>query len=251
MEKMLDRYLDGLLGGQERASFERRLAGDSAIAGEIACQRRIDACLDRLFAPPGLQEMGSRIAAVVWTAPPRVVSAARPVVRVRVLAVAAVIGVLAVLGLQLWSELRPGRTGDPYAPQPRRSVAQVYVDTVDSGFRPNWVCKNEREFTTAFHRHLGQGLAFVSPPPGIAWAGVDYCNSISPSTMTVLAHVRGQPVIVFADRASVDKGATTVPPGSALRLFRREVGGLVLYECTPHDQAYLLDLLYAPGMDAP
>jgi hypothetical protein len=103
---------------------------------------------------------------------------------------------------------------------------------------------------TAFCRRLGQALLLLPPPPGVAWAGLDYCNSISPRTMFVLAWVKGEKVIVFADQAESDKGQT-LPLESGLHLFRRHVGNLVLYECTPLDQPLVLDQFYIPDTLGP
>jgi hypothetical protein len=62
--------------------------------------------------------------------------------------------------------------------------------------------------------------------------------------------INGQKVIVFIDRASAD----TTPQklgNPALNLFRREVGTLVLYELTPLDRSYVLDLFYDPSPATP
>jgi hypothetical protein len=240
---MLEAYLDGLLQGEERAAFLPGLEQDSALAGQVALQRRIDASLSRLFIAPAGGDL--RVLAADARAPRK----ARPL-RVGVLAVAAIIGLVAVGALQFWSEFRVRHLDRRYPPKPWRGMAQVYEETVARGFKPNWVCKDDEEFATAFRRRLGQGLAVLSPPPGIAWAGVDYTNTISSLTMTVLAHVHGEKVIVFADRKARDKAAT-LPPGSTLHAFRGEAGDLVLYEVTPHPRPFLLDLFFIPGVRVP
>ncbi len=245
---MLDQYLDGLLTEGDRAAFERGLSRDPALAGAIACQRRIDASLERLFVPADLDRVAAQLATAI-VASPMPIAEPRRAVRPRTFAIAAGIALFVVVGVQVWTETGR-RPIDPYAPQPWRSLSQVYEDTVDAGFRPQWVCKDDREFETTFRRRFGQSLAMLPPPPGIAWAGIDYCNSITPATTTVLAHVYGREVLLFVDRASGDKEAS-VAAGSGLNLFQKRLGGLVVYEYTPHDRAYMVDLLYVPGLAGP
>ncbi len=247
---MLDAYLDGLLSEPDRRTFESRLSGDSLLAGEVACQRRINATLSSLFNAPALGRVSARIASRTL-AVRKTARAAPPLGRIgRSVAIAAVIGLAAFSALQIWREFAPRPAFDPYKPQPWRSFERVYHDTVAAGFNPRWVCKDDREFANTFRKRLGQSLALIPPPPGIAWAGVDYCNSITPSTTLVLARVYGEEVIVLVDRAKRDK-LQVLPPGSDLNLFRREVGDLVLYECSTFDRPFLLDLFYQPGLTAP
>jgi hypothetical protein len=252
---LIDAYLDDLLEETERAAFERGLESDARLRAEVEGQRRIDGALGRLFAPPVGNALASRITTLVREsilAPNR-----RPVVRMparvsrwRRLAIAAAL-TMGVVGLyRLWDFVQPSRPRDIYAPQAWRSFEKVYRDTVAGGFKPGWVCKNDREFATAFRRRLGQALLLLPPPPGVAWAGLDYCNSITPRTMFLLAWVQGEKVLVLVDQAGSDRGQA-LPPESRLHLFRRQVGNLVLYECTPLDQPYVLDNFYIPDLSGP
>jgi len=56
--------------------------------------------------------------------------------------------------------------------------------------------------------------------------------------------------IVLADRASFNK-EQALPAESGLHLFSRQVGDLVLYECTPLDQPSILDDFYLPDIAGP
>jgi hypothetical protein len=248
--QLIDAYLDDLLDETERAAFERRLESDARLRAEVEGQRRIDGALGRLFAPPLGDGLASRIATLAATDRRPVVRMPARVSRWRRFAIAAAL-VIGVVGLyRLWDFVRPSQPTGRYAPQAWRSFETVYRDTVSRGFKPNWVCKNDREFVTAFRRQLGQALLLLPPPPGVAWAGLDYCNSITPQTMFLLAWVQGEKVLVLADQAASDRGQT-LPPESRLHLFRRQVGNLVLYECTPLDQPYVLDNFYIPDLWGP
>ncbi len=242
---LMDAYLDGLLGAGERAAFELRLLTDARLQSEVERQRGIDAALVRLFAAPPERSLEAIVTnhRPSFRAPSRTSTLRRYAVAATL--VLAVVGVYAV-----WQSLQPPTVVDPYAPQAWRSLETVYYDTVAGGFEPAWVCKDDREFRTAFHRRLGQPLLLLAPPPGNAWAGLDYCNSISPQTMFLLAWVKGEQILVFADQAARDK-PQTVSPRSGLHLFRRVVGDLVLYECSPLAEAHVLDQFYIPDLVGP
>lgn len=248
--QLMDAYLDDLLDDAQREHFKRRLESDQRSRAEVECQQRIDGALDRLFAPSRAGELASRIAAVAATERRRVIRMPAGVSRWRRFAVAAVL-VMGVVGLyRIWTFVKPRPVIDHYAPQPWRSLEKVYRDTVAGGFKPNWVCKNDREFKSAFQRRLGQALLLLPPPPGVAWAGLDYCNSITPQTMFLLTWVRGREVVVFADRNEFDKGQS-LPLDSGLHLFRRQLGKLVLYECTPFDHPSVIEEFYIPDRVGP
>src|SRR5262245_29538113 len=124
---LLEAYLDGLLLPAERPRFESRLQQDSSLAGQIACQRRIDASLERLFVPAPLDHLATRIAAAALAVDSGPSWLGR---YFRFVAAAAAIALFAAGGLQIWSAWRFRQRPDPYAPQPWRSVSQVYEDAV-------------------------------------------------------------------------------------------------------------------------
>ena len=164
--QLIDAYLDDLLDETQRAAFERRLESDARLRAEVERQRRIDGSLGRLFAPP----VGDHVVSRITTLAAKDRRTARMPARVsrwRRFAIAAALA-LGIIGVyRLWDFGFPVRPSDMYAPQPWRSFETVYRDTVARGFKPGWVCKDDREFMTAFRRQLGQALLLVPPPPGI------------------------------------------------------------------------------------
>src|SRR5258705_13862150 len=50
-EAKLEAYLDGTLGGEERAVFEREIAGDDAVRDQVEAQRQMDLAIRRMFVP--------------------------------------------------------------------------------------------------------------------------------------------------------------------------------------------------------
>lgn len=244
----LDLYLDGLLPAAERQAFERRLAADPGLAALVQRQRDIDTAIRQRFAPPDFDRVISPALASAQSngwAPmlkvtPRHAPAGRN--RRRFLAVAALIGV-AALGIWRFSGFFDP-VDDRYAPQPWRSLETVYRDKVATGFQVDWECKDDAEFSGTFRKRLGQHLLLAQLPPDVQSLGLAYCNSITPSTVFLLTRVDGREVIVFADRLSEDKPQPPTSPD--LKLFRRELDTVVLYELTPHQEPRVLPHFYNP-----
>ncbi len=252
-EPILDAYLHGGVSADERAAFERQTEGDDRLRAEVERQRALDAALGRLFVPPSADQMLARL-----HAPPAqngsvgaklTRSSARPAAQPpqravrawwwRGLAAAAAIALLAV-GVRWFVVTRPSEPPGPViAASSTRPLAEVYRRQVADGFKPEWVCKNDQEFASTYWWILGQGMIVANLPEGVEALGVDYGRAISPKTTLLLARVRGTEVLVFADRLEDDPGQP--PPDGGLNQFYRVVGGLVLYELSPLDRAYLLE----------
>ncbi|MBI4717543.1 MAG: hypothetical protein HY763_07045 [Planctomycetes bacterium] len=255
-EHSLEAYLDGLLADSERAEFDRRVRSDPALRAEAECQARIDEALKRLYTPsaagaPALASLRAAStngrAATTLRSPLSAARRARPAPALRRgLAVAAAVAFCSLAGWQVWCFVRPAAVVDAYAAQAWRSMDTVYRDEVSSGLKPSWVCKDNEEFARSFEKRFGQPLYLAPPPSGVTVAGLSYCNTITRRTMHLLARVNGSPVMVFADSVP-DDTRPSLPPGQGLRLFRREIGKVVLYEVTPLSEPRVLDLFYDPA----
>lgn len=227
---------------------------------EQMLDERIDAVLRQRFAPPPAGQLRSLLETLptppgvtingIGARPVRLpVEGSAPARRVlrgpgRARWAAAAALVLAALGAWLiWGVL--GRPANPgYGPW--RSFETVYRDAVAGGFRPDWVCRTDREFQDTFWNHYRQRLLLETPPPRIETLGLSYCRSMSPQTVCLLARVQGRDVMVFVDRIERDPDRTAADE-AGLHLFRRRIGRLVLYEMTPLEQPFVLDLLHDPG----
>lgn len=246
----LDAYLDGQLDATGRERFEQRLQLDPALQAELELQRSIDEALRCGFQPPSpqpiLQALSRRASGAGML---RFPATQRWFRRPWGVAVAASI-VVALVGVNwyVWTTLPHG-----LGPSPRRPPIQLvsledgYQREIKKGFRPLWLCETDHQFASSIFRSLGQGLLISIPPAGIKPMGLSYCPSLSKDTMILLAEVESRPVVVFIDRLSAD-GRPTLPGDSGLRLFRREIGTLVLYEVTPLSEPRVLDLFYDPQM---
>lgn len=133
-----------------------------------------------------------------------------------------------------------------YPVGPHRTMAEAYRHTVEEGFTSKWVCRDDREFALVFLDQFGDMLSMNFPlPTGVEALGLKYFDAISPRTISMLARVEGEPVMVFVDRLERDHDTVRdVPPG--LTLHRRELGALVLYEITPHEEPTVIFHLQRP-----
>jgi hypothetical protein len=122
-----------------------------------------------------------------------------------------------------------------------RTMDTIYQVEKSRGFKPMWVCRDDKEFATTFYKSLGSALTFRNPPANVDSLGLSYGNTVglSPKCVYMLFKINGREVIVFIDKKSNDQKPTLTTPG--LNLFRREAGEFVLYELTPLDKPQIYD----------
>jgi hypothetical protein len=84
-------------------------------------------------------------------------------------------------------------------------------------------------------------------PAGAAMLGLSYTGGVTPSSMGMLGTANGKSVLVVVDQVSNDAKAQMKQPGD-LKLFKRKIGSLMLYEITPLEEPKLLEMFYQPEM---
>ncbi len=238
---LLDAYADGLMTGEQRETVEQALLARPQLERQLHHQRAIDDALRRRLTPPPadelqavLEQAGTAAPGPAW-APWRLMA--------RRLAVAAALAAGVFGAWQIWSFMQPRPPG--YQEMPWRSLAAIYQDEITSGFEPDWVCKDDREFSDTFFDLYRQRLLLEPLPEGVAALGLAYGNSISQRTTYLLAEAENQPIVVFIDRAERDAGQS-IESDTGLHLFERRVGDLILYELSPFAEPRLLDSFYDP-----
>ncbi|HKQ48531.1 MAG TPA: hypothetical protein VJZ71_10710 [Phycisphaerae bacterium] len=249
-------HVDGLMDAGQRQTFEQMRSQSAVLRAELDRQALIDAALRRVFAPPPVEAILARVLGTPSkSAPASVVVVPRRRAKISPIiwgtAVAAAALLLAAGGWWAWLTWQDesSLTRAPIAAVlPKMRMEQVYQDLLATGFKPKWVCDDEKEFATTFYLRLGQGLAFVDAPKGIAMVGLSYANCLSPATVVFLAQVRDEEVIVLVDDASKDAGQT-LAGDCGLNLFRRKIGKLMLFEVTPLDRPSVVD--YFQEIDVP
>jgi hypothetical protein len=234
----IDAYLDGILAVEERDEFARELSTNELLRSAVELQSHVDESLSRLFSSPGApRELIAKLRQSVDVAP------ATSLVRRRWLKVASLAAAATIVWAMLtWYFFGLG-TGMPRY-NPNLPLNAIYEKCVADGFRPKWVCDDQKEFASTFGARQGQGLLLADLPAGMKMEGLTYCGGLSRYTTTMLARVDGLPVMVFVDRASADTHPTLPPSETKLHLFRKETGPLVIYELTPFDQPKVSDYLH-------
>lgn len=242
----IDAFLDDHMDPAERQAFLELLDQDPRLRAQVDRQKKIDESIRRLCGGAAIEGLTARVEAAIANEPVAHPTIGMTASRWRGLAVAALVGLALVSVWYSWNLVKPTPAVDVYQPQPWRSFATVYYDTLRDGFKPAWICRNEKQFETAFARQLHQPLLLATLPSGITAGGISYSNTMTPGTINVLGRVNGTPVMIFVDRVAADMGPLPPPPPD-LHMFRREIDDLVLYELTPLDKAEVLPYFYRPA----
>lgn len=153
----------------------------------------------------------------------------------RLLALAAVLVLSLLAGVWLYMTILP--TGPATGPI---ALGKVYHEMVDAGFTPGWVCEDESEFIDAFAGRFDQPLTMTDIDLA---SGLSYSTALGRRTVTVLAHVEGEPVAVFV---TTHAGARPVKASRGVKVYSRQIDALVLHEVSPFDTPRLLDAFVAP-----
>lgn len=244
----LDDYLDGLLDEEATSRFEARIHADRDLQAEIERQTVVNDALGRMCTPS--PEVEQRVFEAVRNAP-----AARPVPIARSKAVPfyqqrwaiAALVALGVVGTwRLVGVIQQSRIDrDEYGPKPWTSVVTYYDNAVETGFKPEWACETDKEFSDTFKTRFRQPLLLAPGSDTVEALGLGYVNCLTPKTVTLLARVQGKPVVVFVDKLKNDTHPE-LPQTSSLNIFRKEIGRLILYEVSPLAKSHVLDLFYVP-----
>ena len=265
---LLEDYLDDRLAPDLRAGFEARLAAEPGLQEELDLQQRIDGVLEG-FGSHGAErerQILAQITAQVGAqpSPERMTPAPMPVEaaavaaersrwrfpRSPVIRIAAMVAVAALIGVGTWLVIQPpGGPTTPYQEIQVVQVQQVYQDTIDQGFEPDWVC-DEQRFTQTLDETLGSSLALLSMPDDRHMLGLSYVARGRTNTVYMLGKSKGQPVLVFFDRVNlIEPTYYNLDLPNGVYLHRRTLGNIEAIEVSGDSVPAFLDFLQAESLE--
>ncbi|RIK61764.1 MAG: hypothetical protein DCC65_18470 [Planctomycetota bacterium] len=249
-ERWINAHLDGLLKPDQQEQFRRALSSSKSLRDELETQSRIDESLRRSFAPPSAEDILARATGAKPAAatPPQKARRRFWTPAVKYTAIAAALLLLAGGGWWTWLSMQDaGAPTLQIVKKPEatsRSLYEVFADTVRQGFKPVWVCENDKQFFQTTYERFGHGLMLAATLPkdhkALGWS---YGISISPTSAYLLCEANGRRSIVFIDKLERDKVARIDTQGD-LSLHRREIGEMVLYEVTESSRPQMLEYFY-------
>ena len=237
----LDLYLDGRLEGEELAAFEERLTRDKELAAEIDRHRAIEGRLRIAFALP--QDPAAIASAALGRAPMNPGGAVPwGPGHIGRLAAAALLLVSFGVAVGWWT----GRVVAPPSLSSAVSPSGFHCGKVYAQFEPKLKrvfvgCGSENALATHFASRYGQEL-YVRIRQDVPVEG-PYGVDGWPTLTVLMGRAEDHPVLILADARESDPHPFVDPEGP-LRLYRRDLGKLVLYEITPLDEPRCLDLFY-------
>lgn len=231
----LDAYLDDRMSDAERTAFEAELERRDDLRGEVELQASVDEALRRRFAVPSPPPVFAPSIARD-TANPASGAPSRKTPPWQWALAVGLIGVAATLLYSSWPK-------DPLSQYRSLALTEVYEQSVSSGFSPLWLCEDEQEFADTFQQRQGLPLALNPLPTGSEMVGLTYRGGLSSMTTTLMCTVDTRPVMVFVDRQVAEKRSARPRPAGELKVFRKELAGLILYEVTPFDDPRVMQYL--------
>lgn len=225
----LEQYLDGQLEGEAAVRAAARMREDAYARMQAVLQARIDESLRRLFEPgAGRTPSGEVAKAGVRRSAPRAL-------RWPLRTVGALAASVALAAGGAWLALS-------FRPPDADRLTLLYQVQMRAGFVPRDACTDAEAFTQWVRRQLGQRV-YIRPAPGVELVGWTYGHAITPYSRVLLARVDQTPVVVVADLARREHRPLPDPQDPALRVTRRRLGMLVLYEISTLPQPRILPLL--------
>ncbi len=231
----INAYLDGAMAGDERAAFERSISTEPELAREVELQQRIDGRLRMLLEvpeAPALPEAGGTM---------RIGDRSRRMptwARLAALLVLCALGVWAALN-QPWRAWMGPASSDVAA-------NVVFKELVKGGLKPMWKCESDEVFAKYTREHLGAEFT-LKPALGVEVVGWTYTGGLlEGSAQVLMCRVEGKASIVVVGKKEQDR-AMHADAASGVKVHRKEIWGLVMYEVNERDDAPILGLVVGPG----
>lgn len=212
---------------------------------ELQLQKKIDAALGRKFPlePIAESEHREKIQTLISNSEETSVSNSRSPDRstTPVWALVLAASVLFLVGLLIWQSSKSD--SPPDVKYNRQSLAMLYKDTVDRGFKPYYVCDERERFAAEFETRLGVPLRLAEMPEHKQMVGITLVGGVSRITTSMLGLVNDEPVLVFVDTLSNDDEEMRAQVGKTdgYHISRTAKHGLVFYEVSGFEDPQLIE----------
>ena len=254
--EQFEALLDAKSNSPDSHRLKDALENSPHLAEDARLQEAIDRSLRARFVAPSADVVlaAVKIAAVSQT-PVVEKSFTLPSWLGRAAAVAACIALVAysayrlfdngVLGPSARDQIVTGKKR-PVAKFDGPSVTSVHEALVKAGYQPNHAFSDPRAIAASVWRRTGQGLVpTAAMPAGARVLGMSEVACMSPQTLALMMQVDGKPLTVLIDKLENDRFICVERPMD-ITPFRQEVGGLVLYEVTPHGRPIIREFFTDP-----
>lgn len=234
--ELLEAYLDGRLEGGELARFEMALASDPSLITRLEAARRIDQSLRRL-APALPIELPEALPSAPKPAP-----SIAGKIRRTYLVIAAAAAIILAAGIWYLVAKPPAPIDKPRLATPTTATG-FYLQLASHGYKPAWRCNTDAEFVDFLDKRFGDAFLVRSSPTlaVIGWAYAE--RTVGEATAALLTKVGDDKVMLFVDTLGDDHAPPPPEPATGLRIFRAEVGKLVVYEISPRSEPSVLPML--------
>jgi hypothetical protein len=123
-------------------------------------------------------------------------------------------------------------------------LSDVFLRTVDEGFKPYWFCDDPVTFANTFQVRQGVPLKLEVLPSNSEMLGLAYLAGVSNKSTSLLALVDDQPVLVMVDRIENDwRPETGYIADKGVYVTRKEKFGLVFYELSKIGGEHMIQYL--------
>jgi len=233
---LLDAYLDGRLEGGELARFEMAMANDPSLITQLEAARRIDQSLRRI-APALPMELPEALPSA-----PRPATSIAGRIRRTYVVIAAAAAIILAAGVW-YLVTRPTAPADKPRLATPTTATGFYLQLASHGYKPAWRCNTDAEFIDFLDKRFGDAFLVRSSPTlaVIGWAYAE--RTVGEATAALLTTVGDDKVMLFVDSLSDDHAPPPPEQSTGLRIFRAQVGKLVVYEISPRNEASVLPML--------
>jgi len=236
-DSRIDAFLDHLLTEDEQELFLRESESRQELSSAMELQTRIDESLRRVFS---FKQPKENLVTEI-TRPSELAKSGRLELgrRPNLIRLALAASLLLLAGIGIWQFYQNRPIEPVFQPRP---LVEIYLDTVERGFKPYYECDDPQRFAQVFEMRHKIRLGLADLPSGNRMLGISYLGGLSRKTTAVLCEVENRKVIVFIDNVENDQPNVALAKSEpGLNIFSARKNRLIFYEVSPHPAPQLID----------